>query len=284
MYGDSGLEIRDTAVHVSSVLPVAKNGNASASITVTNNMDQNVSVVVQGKHDQDTIWQTVTAATTVSAGAASLFEVNALWGEIRLSSTAAGIPSSGALVARGAVAKSEKVSPASIVSSMVVPAVDAVSNVTWGDVIGNKTDTVAGGSLYALVLDVYENVNRQVYVYPTLAAGATVVSANANWAYGAYAEVVPASTITSDFHIRSIQIETCDENAIFQLELYSGASDTLVSAIRFSVAGGFFGNSVYVIGSAHIAANSRMRARLASSNGLAAQATATISISYVQHT
>jgi hypothetical protein len=92
---------------------------------------------------------------------------------------------------------------------------------------------------------VYENVNRQVYVYPTLAAGATVVSANADWTYGAYATVVPASTILSDYH--------------------------------------FFGNAVYVIGSAHIAANARVRARLASSNGAAAVATSTISISYVQH-
>jgi hypothetical protein len=169
-------------------------------------------------------------------------------------------------------------------TDLTVPTADSAANTSIRDVIGNKTDTVAGDSIYAMQLDVYENINQQVYVYPTLAAGATVVSANADWTYGAYAEVVPASTITSDFHIRSVQIETCDENAIFQLELYSGAGDTLVSAIRFAVAGGFFGNSVYVIGSAHIAANARIRARLASSNGTAAIATATISISYVQHT
>jgi hypothetical protein len=169
-------------------------------------------------------------------------------------------------------------------TDLTVPTADSAANTTLRDVVGNKTDTVAGDSLYALTLDVYENMNRQVYVYPTLAAGATVLSGTADWSYGAYAEVVPASTITNDYHIRSVQIETCDENAIFQLELYSGAGDTLVSAVRFSVAGGFFGNSVYVIGSAHVAANSRLRARIASSNGTAAQATTTVSVSYVQHT
>jgi hypothetical protein len=120
-------------------------------------------------------------------------------------------------------------------------------------------------------------------VYPSLAAGATVVSANTDWVYGAYAEIVPASTITSSFSILAIVIESCDEDAVFQMELYSGADDAVVQATRFAVEGGFFGNQVYVIGSADIEANSRVRARLASSNGTAAIATLTASIVYYEH-
>jgi hypothetical protein len=114
-----------------------------------------------------------------------------------------------------------------------------------------------------------------------LAAGATLITAAADWTYGAYATVVGAGVITSPFHIHAIVIETMDQNDVFQLQLYSGAADGTVATVRFSIAGGFFGNSVYPIGSELIPASDRVRARLAASNGLANQATATISIVYV---
>ena len=129
----------------------------------------------------------------------------------------------------------------------------------------------------------YYHLQNERLVYPTLAAGATVVSANADWTYGAYAEVVPASTITSPFHVLAVSIESCDENAVLQLELYKGAGDEIIQATRFAVEGGFFGNQVYVIGSKEVDANERVRARVASSNGTAAVATITISIVYYTH-
>lgn len=119
-------------------------------------------------------------------------------------------------------------------------------------------------------------------VYPTLAAGATVVSAAADWTYGAYAVVVPASTITNDFRIDGLSISSCDKNAVFQLELYQGAGDDVITAVRFTVEGGFFGNQVYIVGSEIVAANSQIRARLASSDGLANQATITLSVVYTE--
>jgi len=164
-----------------------------------------------------------------------------------------------------------------------VPAADTADNVDWGDVIGSKLDTFAGNSLYSRVDEVFDNLNNARLVYPTLAAGAAVVSANADWTYGAYATVVPATTIGNDFHIVAVSIEACNRDATFQLELYSGAGDVIVQAVRFNVTGGFFGNQLYVIGSAHIAADSRIRARLASSNGLAQIATIAISIVYYEH-
>jgi hypothetical protein len=119
-------------------------------------------------------------------------------------------------------------------------------------------------------------------VYPSLAAGAAVVSANADWVYGAYGIVVPASTITSNFTIVAVSIEACNRDAVFQLELYKGVADDLVTACRFAISGGFFGNQFYFLGSEEIEANSQVRARVASSNGAALIATLAISVVYYE--
>ena len=126
----------------------------------------------------------------------------------------------------------------------------------------------------------YPHIHSESQVYPTLAAGATVVSAAADWTYGAYATVVPASTITNEFHIHNITVESCDKNAVFQLQFYKGAADDVIATIRFSLSGGFWGNMVYDITSEPVEANARVRARMASSDGLANQATMTVSICY----
>ena len=126
----------------------------------------------------------------------------------------------------------------------------------------------------------YPHVHSESQVYPSLAAGATVVSAAADWTYGAYATIVPASTITNIFHIHNITVESCDQNAVFQLQVYKGAGDDVIATIRFALSGGFWGNMVYDITSEPVEANAQVRARLASSDGLANQATQTISICY----
>jgi hypothetical protein len=126
----------------------------------------------------------------------------------------------------------------------------------------------------------YTHFSLESQVYPTLAAGATVVSAAADWTYGAYAVVVPINTITVRYHIISMTVESCNQNAVFQLALYKGAADDLIASTRFAVSGGFWGNSVYVMGSEPCEANAQLRARVASSDGLANQATLTISVAY----
>jgi hypothetical protein len=135
-------------------------------------------------------------------------------------------------------------------------------------------------SLGDLVQSLYNANYTQGRVYPTLAAGATIVSANADWTLGALATIIPASTVAVPFHISSVVVETCNQNAIFELAIYQGAGDTLVSTIRFAVTGGFFGNTVYLIPSVKLAANVRIRAALASSDGAANQATITASLVY----
>jgi len=127
---------------------------------------------------------------------------------------------------------------------------------------------------------VFDHIVASGLVYPTMAAGATVVSANVDWTMGNYATIVPINTITSRFHVHSISIETCNRNAVFELELYHGATRLLVAGIRFAVAGGFFGNALYPISSILIPANEIIEARIASSNGTAEIATVTMSICY----
>jgi len=170
-----------------------------------------------------------------------------------------------------------------VTATMAVPAADSVANVTTADVVGNKLDTHDSNSLYGRVQEVYDYLNNARLCYPSLAAGTAVVSANANWTYGAYATVVPAAAIATDFHIIAVSIEACNRDATYQLELYKGATDIVVQAVRFTIEGGYFGNQIYVLGSAEVEANSRVRARLASSNGLAEIATIAISIVYYAH-
>lgn len=167
-------------------------------------------------------------------------------------------------------------------SDLIVPSQNSADNVDMVDVIGNKTDTNAGDSIYSYVVRQQEYNRIESEVYPSLAVGATIVSAATDWAYGAYATVVPINTITSDFCVRGVAIETCDKNAVFQLALYRGETDDLIATKRFAVIGGFWGNSVYIIHGEQATANERIRARIASSDGLANQATLTISICYTE--
>lgn len=162
-----------------------------------------------------------------------------------------------------------------------VPAADSAENVTVLDVIGNKLDTHDSNSLYARVDELYDQFQQERLVYPTLAAGATIVSNAVAWTYGNYGLIVPINTITNDFHILNVSIESCNVAAgVFQLELYKGAADDIITAVRFAMAGGFWGNMVYLIGSEEVEANAQVRARLASSVGAT---TITVSIVYFEH-
>jgi hypothetical protein len=147
----------------------------------------------------------------------------------------------------------------------------------------DSTGDLVAGSLGDVVNDINLELSAETLVYPNLTDGVDVVSANADWTLGAYATIVAAGVITDDFHITAIQVENCNQNAVFQLELYSGAGDDLIATLRFSVAGGFFGNMTYRTGAEVTTASSQIRARLASSDGLANQATVAVSIRYHVH-
>jgi len=148
----------------------------------------------------------------------------------------------------------------------------------------DSTGDMVQNSLADKATDLLAHINATGKVYPTLAAGATVVSANTDWVLGALATVVPASTISSVFHIHDISIESCDRDAVFEIVLYSGAGDTEISRKRFAISGGFFGNVQIPMTSVKVAADSRIRAAIASSDGTALVATITMSITYAEET
>lgn len=155
-------------------------------------------------------------------------------------------------------------------ADIAVPSANATANITMADVIGSKLDDESGDSLYAMIEALHDLATAPRLVYPTLAVGANVVSAAGVWTLGNYATIVPANAVAYNFQVRRVAIESCTvANGIFQLELYSGASDDPVTVLRFSVVGGFWGNSVYVCRSTLILANSQIRARLASDVGAA---------------
>lgn len=160
--------------------------------------------------------------------------------------------------------------------SFAVPAADSTDNYSWGDVIGNKTDTWEGDSLYSLARAAANRFHAETLVYPTLANGAAVVSVAALWTWSGYFTIVPANAIAVDFHLLAVQIESCDQNGVFEFELYSGPTDDLIAAFRLVVFGGFFGNVRYPLSSEPTMANSQIRARVAGGNGLITNLTMSI--------
>jgi len=123
-----------------------------------------------------------------------------------------------------------------IPSDVSVPAQDSAANVVWGDVIGNKTDTHNGNSLYALGETQEEHFHSASKVYPTLADGVTVTGAAGAWTLGGFVEIVPASTIADDFDIHHISIEAINNVDVYELVLYKGAvaSEVEIGRVRFT--------------------------------------------------
>lgn len=148
-----------------------------------------------------------------------------------------------------------------------------------GVALESDADAVVGSLAYR-VLRMYDDKNEAIKVYPTLEDGATVVSAATDWGLGALATLVPVNTIAADFLVQSVIVESMSKNGVYELVLYHGADDDEVARIRFSVVGGFFGNTVFAVPGALVPADARVRAALACSDGLAGAATATISIAY----
>ena len=147
---------------------------------------------------------------------------------------------------------------------------------------GVALSTPVAGSLGYLVQASCAHLGALLGVYPTLAAGVSVASANTDWVLGTVTEVVPANTVTNKFHIQGINIESCDRDAVFELVLYQGAGDAEVARVRFAILGGFSGAIVNVTTTVEIPANARIRAALASSNGTALVATVALSVRYAE--
>lgn len=160
-----------------------------------------------------------------------------------------------------------------------VPTVDSAANVLARDVLGNKGDTHDGDSAMARLDTADEHVHSEQEVYPTLADGVTLTTHADDWVLGTITEVVPATTIGSDFDIHEVVIEDVDTvDKTYELVLYSGAGDTEVGRTRFAASTNKGGVPNVFMQTPIIAADSRIRAQLAIQDG--GSKTAVLSIRY----
>jgi len=162
-----------------------------------------------------------------------------------------------------------------------VPSQDSADNTYLQDVLGNKTDTEAGNSVYAYTKGTYEHLHAASKVYPTLAAGVTVTAGN-SWVLGDFIEIVPASTITTNFMIHHICVESLSANDTYELVIYKGAesSEIEIGRVRFSKNANQEGTDNQPILTTLVAANERISAKIATASG---SSTATISVFYHTH-
>lgn len=152
--------------------------------------------------------------------------------------------------------------------SVPVPAQDSADNNFIEDVVGNKTDTHAGNSLYAMTETLLEHVHSASKVYPTLATAVTV-TAGASWVLGNFVEIVPASTITSDFDIHHVYVDSISANDTYELVLYKGAisSEIEIGRVRFAKNSNFDAIVNQPFQTTLLLANERISAKVASSGG-----------------
>lgn len=159
-----------------------------------------------------------------------------------------------------------------------VPSKNSVVNADVSDVVGNKTDDENGNSLYSLAYLTDKHDHSVSKCYPSLSNGVTVTGGAGAWVLGDFVEVVPASTITSPFDIHWINISSASAADEYELHLYYGDSDTEAGCIRMTEPLGAPTVPSVPFQTPLIPANSKIRAKLASSTGGAD--TITFSINY----
>lgn len=146
---------------------------------------------------------------------------------------------------------------------------DSSNNNTPADVVGNKTDTHDGNSIYAVIKTLLEHVHKESKVYPTLASGVTVTAGAGAWTLGSFVEIVPASTITSDFDIHYLSIESISANDVYEIVLYKGAaaSEVEIGRVRVTKNAALDATLNVPFQTPLIAANERISAKVASGSG-----------------
>tara|TARA_R100000789_G_C3005415_1_gene149927 strand:- start:175 stop:612 length:438 start_codon:yes stop_codon:yes gene_type:complete len=117
-----------------------------------------------------------------------------------------------------------------------------------------------------------DSLSGALNVYPTLAAAVQVTCHSDAYTYGSYTEVVPASTITGDFFLESIQIEEVSGTDAFQVSVGTG---TAASETEVAVARAYFPHTSYtgprvIPIRKRIDANTRIAVRAANSSAASA--------------
>ncbi len=116
-----------------------------------------------------------------------------------------------------------------------VPGVDSVANTHMRDVIGNKTDTWEGDSIYTKVINIEDHIHQQSLMYPTMAVGAIVeTSLGVAWTVSnVYTNViVPVNTITDPFDIHYLSIENISANSVCEIILINMTTGAEIGRVR----------------------------------------------------
>jgi hypothetical protein len=140
--------------------------------------------------------------------------------------------------------------------------------------VGTRTDTHTSDSLYGRVKTLVRHAHSPSKVYPTLANGVTL-TAGAAWTLGVFAEIVPVSTITSDFDIHHISIEGLSAVEVYEIVLYAATVE--IGRVRVTKAAQLEGTQDIDFQTDLIPANTQIQGKVATEGG---SDTATISIKY----
>ncbi len=163
--------------------------------------------------------------------------------------------------------------------SPAVVAQNSSDNYTLGDVIGNKTDTHAGDSIYSILEVLKDHNHSACNVYPYLAGGVQITGHATAYTLGAFAVIVPASTITSPFDIHHIVIEDISATGIYVVSLY--AAEVLIGSTKVIKAAAQDSTDSIPFQTALIPANTQIQAKIASSSG--GGDTITLSVKYHEY-
>ena len=155
--------------------------------------------------------------------------------------------------------------PGSDPGQVAVPSADSASNSYIQDVIGNKTDTHSGNSVYSLLKLNDEHIHKGQQCYPSLGDAITVTADASGWTYGPYVEIIPASTITDYFDIHFVNITQISAVDEYQLDIATGGAGSEVSqaCVSFERSTNFSQEGSQSIQTPVLAANSRVAVRLA---------------------
>ena len=126
-----------------------------------------------------------------------------------------------------------------------------------------------------------EHAHNKQKVYPTGAGGVTVTAAAGAWTLGAFAEIIPASTLSDDFDIHWMTIEGASAADTYELVLY--VEEEEIARSRFVVLG-TPANLIIPpkrLQTPILAANSQIQAKLMTAGG--GSDTCTISLEYHEY-
>lgn len=79
-----------------------------------------------------------------------------------------------------------------------------------------------------------EHLHSHNHVYPSLSSAITLSASTAAWTYGAWVQIIPALTITEEFDLHYISIESFSTVGSYQVQLAEGttASNTAICELR----------------------------------------------------